>query len=142
MHVPLVKFMGSLPAELHFTPTEDRRLQRAAFADLLPPEICTRKTKGDPSQATYGGLESGEWWKAIREGRQLVDRGYVDNKAWTNAVDLARLGRCPSIMHFKAAATLEIWLQGHRQLDGARDGGLNRDRESFGGCAGRCGSTE
>jgi hypothetical protein len=60
---------------------------------------------------SYAGLESGRWWKAIRLGTQMKERGYVNGESWTSAVDLARLGRCEDIRHFNAAATLEVWLQ-------------------------------
>jgi asparagine synthase (glutamine-hydrolysing) len=111
MYVPLVRFMCAIPWELKFKPTQDRLLHRQAFADILPPEIVTRRTKGNPSQATYCGLETGQWWKAIRAGTQMARRGYVNEERWSTAVDLARLGRCESIMRFKAAATLEVWLE-------------------------------
>jgi asparagine synthase (glutamine-hydrolysing) len=111
MYVPLVKFMCATPWELKFSPSQDRLWHRQAFADILPPEIVRRRTKGTPSQAVYSGLETGQWWKAIRAGNQMAARGYVNRERWTAAVDLARLGRCESIMHFKAAATLEVWLE-------------------------------
>jgi hypothetical protein len=40
----------------------------------------------------------------------LLEYGYVDQGEWLRAVANARLGRCDSIKHFKAAATLELWL--------------------------------
>jgi asparagine synthase (glutamine-hydrolysing) len=111
MYVPLVKFMCATPWELKFSPAEDRLLQRKAVGDILPRKIALRRTKGNPSQAIYAGLESGRWWKAIRLGTQMKERGYVNGESWTSAVDLARLGRCEDIRHFNAAATLEVWLQ-------------------------------
>ena len=110
LYTPLVKFMCAIPWKLKFSSSQDRLLQRQTFAQILPPEIASRRSKGDPSQATYTGLESGDWWSAVREGTQLVSRDYVNKDSWTSAVDLARLGRCESIIHFKAAATLEVWL--------------------------------
>ena len=86
-------------------------LQRQALVGVVPEPILDRRSKGDPSQATYSGLETGEWWRAIWSGKRLIERGYVDANQWSRTVDLARLGRCESIMHFKAAATLEVWLQ-------------------------------
>jgi asparagine synthase (glutamine-hydrolysing) len=117
MYLPLVKFMCGIPWELMFSPTQDRLLQRQAFAAILPPEVTLRTTKGGPDHAIYCGLESGEWGKAIRAGTQLAARGYIDQERWSAAVDLAKLGRCESIKHFKAAATLEVWLANLERAD-------------------------
>nr|WP_181718620.1 asparagine synthase-related protein [Pedobacter sp.]QJS06273.1 asparagine synthase [Pedobacter sp.] len=111
MYLPLVKFMCSIPWELKFSPSQDRLLHRQALTKLLPEQIVKRNTKGTPSQAVYTGFETGQWWKAIRSGSQMTKRGYLDSEQWVKAVDLARLGRCESIMHFKAAATMEVWLE-------------------------------
>jgi asparagine synthase (glutamine-hydrolysing) len=112
MYVPLVRFMYAIPWDLKFSASEDRLLHRHAFAKILPPQVASRRSKGNPSQSTYTGLETGQWWKAIRRGTEMTRRGYLNSERWTAAVDLARLGRCESIMHFKAAATLEVWLDG------------------------------
>jgi hypothetical protein len=125
MYVPLVKFMCAIPWELKFSPSQDRLLHRQAFAEILPSEIARRTTKGGPSEAVYRGLEEGEWWKAIREGTQMAARRYLNTERWTTAVDLARLGRCESIMHFKATATLEIWL--HNLQHPASGGSKHRE---------------
>ena len=109
--------MCAIPWSMKFSLSQDRLLQRQAFAQILPSEIINRRSKGDPSQATYSGLESGNWWSAISEGTQLVSRGYIDGESWTTAVDLACIERCESIMHFKAAATLEVWFAGLQHPD-------------------------
>ncbi len=112
MYLPLVQFMRSIPWEVKLSPASDRPLHRAAFANILPALISQRQTKGGPDQAIYNGLEAGvEWLRVLTNQTKLSTRGYIDNGQWIRAVELARLGRCESIKHFKATATLEVWLQ-------------------------------
>jgi asparagine synthase (glutamine-hydrolysing) len=115
LSVPLVEFMCAIPWEVKFSPSSDRVLQRVAFQDILPEMVARRETKGSPDQAIYTGFEaSATWQRLLTDRAQIVERGYIDHTRWIDAVRLATVGRCESIKHFKAAATLEIWL---RQLD-------------------------
>ncbi len=50
LYVPLVELMLSIPPEVKFSPSTDRVLQRAAFANVLPEAIVERKTKAGPDQ--------------------------------------------------------------------------------------------
>jgi asparagine synthase (glutamine-hydrolysing) len=112
MNLPLVEFMCSIPWEFKLCPSSDRVLQRAAFADMLPAVVAQRDTKAGPDQAIYAGLAGGsDWVRLLTERTQLSARGYVDSNRWSHAVGLARVGRCESVKHFVAAATLEVWLR-------------------------------
>lgn len=115
MYLPLVQFIYSIPWEVKLSPHSDRVLQRAAFASILPEAITTRKTKARLDHAIYSGLEAGaDWVRLLTDKPFISQRGYVDQHRWNEAVELATMGRCNSLKHFVAAATLEIWL---RQLD-------------------------
>lgn len=112
LYVPLVRFMASVPPEFAFSPELDRRLHRAAAAGFLPEIIQRRRTKGSPDQSLYRGFARSEAWRTLLTvGPHIVARGYVDGPAWMAAVRLAGEGRCESIKHFRAAATLEAWLR-------------------------------
>jgi hypothetical protein len=115
LSVPLVEFMCAIPWDVKLSPSSDRVLQRAAFQHALPEAVARRVTKGGPDEAIYTGFEaSAIWQRLLTNHARIVERGYVDRTRWTDAVGLATVGRCESIKHFKAAATLEIWL---RQLE-------------------------
>lgn len=116
MYLPLIEFMLSIPWDIKLGPSVDRTLQRRAFAHVLPPKIVQRTTKAGPDQAIYAGLGgSKQWLRLLTETPLISQRGYVDKVRWARAVELAKVGRCESIKHFVAAATLEFWL---RQLEG------------------------
>ncbi len=112
MYVPLIEFMCSIPWEVRLSPIVDRVLQRAAFKGILPDVITQRETKAGPDQVIYKGLASGAQWLHLLSTKPvLVERGYIDPVQWKQTIELAQLGRCTSIKHFIAAATLEAWLQ-------------------------------
>jgi asparagine synthase (glutamine-hydrolysing) len=112
MYLPLVEFMRSIPWEMKFSPASDRALHRIAFADILPRVVAERVTKGGPDQAIYAGLdEDGPWLPLIGEAPYVCARGYLDSVRWRETIELARVGRCESVKHFKAAASLEVWLR-------------------------------
>ena len=119
LYRPLVEFMIAIPWEQKLQPDQDRCLQRRALNGILPERIRQRKNKGEPNEAYFEGLRNGSPWTEFLLNRpRIVDRGYVDDHLWREAVNQARFGWTPTMRHFIAAATLEIWL---RQLPNARN---------------------
>jgi asparagine synthase (glutamine-hydrolysing) len=111
LHRPLVEFMFAVPWEQRLEPDRERSLQRRALLGILPEKVRLRRGKRGVQQAYFEGLRrNGAWLDMLRHRPQIVERGYVDGRAWRDAVEQARFGRTPSMRHFLAAATLECWL--------------------------------
>lgn len=112
LYRPLVEFMQRVPWSLHVAPDGDRVLQRRAFAGVLPEKIRRRVSKvaGDPWVYT-GMRDSSAWCERLTSNARIVERGYVDPRAWSEAVRDATIGKTVGIRLFLASATLEAWLQ-------------------------------
>jgi asparagine synthase (glutamine-hydrolysing) len=117
LYRPLVEFMAAIPWEQKIQPGQDRSLQRRALQGILPEPIRQRKDKRGPDQACFEGLRSGSWSELLLDRPRIVERGYVDERLWRQAVSQARCGCLPTLKHFIAAATLEVWL---RQVEDVR----------------------
>jgi asparagine synthase (glutamine-hydrolysing) len=117
LYRPLVEFMAAIPWEQKIRPGQDRSLERRALQGILPEPIRQRKDKRGPDEAYFEGLRIGRWPELLVDRPRIVERGYVDGRLWRQAVSRARYGCLPTIKHFIAAATLEVWL---RQLEDVR----------------------
>lgn len=116
-HRPLVEFLMTVPADVLCRPGEPRRLMRSAFADLWPPRLRERRSKG---------LFNAPWQEALRpvarallkaRQLQLVERGFVERTSV-----LARLERlCAGLecnqSQLRQIILLELWLR-NRMDDG------------------------
>jgi asparagine synthase (glutamine-hydrolysing) len=112
LYRPLVEFMFSLPSAEQVRPGQDRILQRRALRGILPEQIRTRRTKRTSDEAILLGLRrSPEAYALLTERPHIVERGYVDPKAWKEAVSMARFGHVRGMRGFLAAASLEFWLR-------------------------------
>jgi len=115
LYRPLVEFMLAIPWKHKFCPESDRVLQRRALAGILPAPISARTDKAGPAEAEAEGLRhNSPWAELLLRDARVVERGYVDARAWTHVVNQMRFGRMSSMRHFIATAALEIWL---RQLE-------------------------
>lgn len=111
LYVPLIEYIMSLPPLQRIRPGENRSLQRRSLPYVLPEVIRLRRTKAGPAQAEIEELRSGgEWRKILLNPTQITGRGYVDKEAWIQTVNGVKFGLMPSMKHFVATATLEIWL--------------------------------
>lgn len=109
---PLVEFMAGIPWELKLQPDAHRLVQRRALRGVLPERIRVREDKSGPSQTYFDGLKHGPAWLDPSITRPLVvDRGYVEPRAWSAAIQKARFGVVSSLRDFVTTAALEAWLQ-------------------------------
>jgi asparagine synthase (glutamine-hydrolysing) len=118
LYRPLVEFMFAIPWEQRIRPAQDRYLQRRALKGVLPEHIRERHNKVGTAEAAAEGLRNGSPWTELLLARpRVVEKGYVDARAWREVVNQVRFGRMVSMRHFSATATLEVWL---RQLEDVR----------------------
>jgi asparagine synthase (glutamine-hydrolysing) len=111
LYRPLVEFLFAIPWEQRLQPEFDRSLHRRAMRGILPEIVRRRRSKSGASQSYFDGLRNGAWLDILRRKPQLVERGYVDARAWSEAVEQARFGRAHTMSHLIAAATLECWFR-------------------------------
>jgi asparagine synthase (glutamine-hydrolysing) len=114
LHRPLVEFMVGLDESLRHPGHANRVLQRRALAGILPEPVRLRQTKGGMDGQVERDIARDEALLAmLLDEPRLVARGYVDQAAWTAAVNRARLGAVGSRVHFDVAVSVEMWLRRH-----------------------------
>lgn len=100
----------AVPTWLRGSPYGYKPLLTAALADLLPPPIAARHTKGDFTADHYLGLRANA--AALREladGR-LAERGLVDPERLRKLLDHATSGMPVTFSDFEPVLAAEIWL--------------------------------
>lgn len=110
-HRPLVEFLMTVPADILCGPGEPRRLMRRALADLWPPSLQKRRSKG---------YFDAPWSEALRPiarrllkapQLQVIERGFVDRGSF-----LSRLERLSAALdcnepQLRRIILLELWLR-------------------------------
>jgi asparagine synthase (glutamine-hydrolysing) len=108
----LVEFVLAIPWTQLFRPGEPKSLLRRAMVNILPEEVRTRRCNRGPDHAFFLALEK-EWPRLESRLRDLRISavGFVDRRAFSNALTLARFGagRSPDLL---TALALENWLIG------------------------------
>jgi asparagine synthase (glutamine-hydrolysing) len=116
LHRPLVEFMQAIPFEQRVRPGETRSLMRRALRNALPEQILNRKSKANPGEALYRGVQR-EWpnLRRLLTNSHICARGYANSKELLAALDRARHGIDLTVM---PAIHLEFWLRSleHRRL--------------------------
>jgi len=117
LHRPFVEFMQAIPGSQRVRLGETRSLQRRALCGLVPPEVLTRKGKGNPAEAVFRGV-CREYTRlhSLLADAYVARYGYLKQEALTAAVQRFRYGDqragwLPRII------CLEFWL---RSLEGWR----------------------
>jgi len=108
-HRPLVEFMLGIPADQLCRPDEPRRLMRRAFAQLLPPEIVRRRSKGSFTSEFLKTVRPAA--KTLLNGQlQVVERGYVEPTVRERIERITQSLDCnePQLRH---VIMLELWLR-------------------------------
>ena len=109
----LVEFLTTLPLEQLLRPGQRRSLMRRSLADVLPPEIASRKTKTSAGRCYPVALA--KHWNRIENllACPLVMRlGYIEREAMHKALLAMKNGQVPSsFLRLLKALALELWLQ-------------------------------
>jgi len=112
LYRPLVELIHSTPWRLRFNEVQNRVLQRQALREILPEKIRIRIDKRGPDEAFLEGLRKSTVFHALlTDHPRIVERGYVDEKLWIEAVNQGKFGAVPSFPCFLAAICIEIWLR-------------------------------
>jgi hypothetical protein len=103
--------MLAIPSDQVSAPGETRSLMRRAFADLVPPRILRRFSKGyyPPSAARAARLRA----TSLRpvERLEIVQRGWVSAAPLERAIDLLVDGGAAPAGIFNRLLRLEDWLR-------------------------------
>lgn len=98
-----------IPEHLRWSGSDRRALHRAAFGDLLPPEVASRRSKAEFSSVVLAHLEAYGGLPALRRSIPVAE-GWVDPDALTELwrrTTAAREGLFPMI----ALASIDLWLR-------------------------------
>lgn len=109
----LVEFLMAIPIEQLLRPGDRRSLMRRAFADLLPEEIRTRRTKATSARFHSVALE--EHWDVlapILRSPVLSRLGYVNQQPFYESIMDAKKGNLGShFLRLNKALAWELWLR-------------------------------
>ncbi len=111
-HRPLVEFIQAIPLNQLMRPGENRVVMRRMLAGILPDEIASRRTKGNPREAIFRAIarESGRLHSVFDHSR-LSARGYINKQPFFAALDRARHGYETHSAFLVQTILLEFWLR-------------------------------
>jgi asparagine synthase (glutamine-hydrolysing) len=112
-HRPLVEFLLTVPADVLCRPGEPRRLMRRAFADLWPPQVRARKSKGLFGRQHFVVLMPLAS-KLLQEDQwQVVQRGWVSRRSLVSRLERLSHGLDCNLPQLCRIILLELWMR-HR----------------------------
>jgi asparagine synthase (glutamine-hydrolysing) len=113
-HRPLVEFLMAVPPDVLCGPGEPRRLMRRALADLWPPKLRKRRSKG---------LFGAPWHEALlpmahdllqSRTLQVIERGFVDRTSFVSRLERLTAGSDCNEAQLRNIVLLEFWLRNRR----------------------------
>jgi hypothetical protein len=116
---PIVETCLRIPPYVMTAGGKERALARAAFADLVPPDVARRVTKGETTRYFAAVLAANESWiRDVLCGGRLVQDGVVDADALERALACGWLQDGMAADGLYALIAAECWL---RNLEAARE---------------------
>jgi asparagine synthase (glutamine-hydrolysing) len=111
-HRPLVEFMLGIPPSVVCRPGEPRRLQRRAFADLLPPRVLNRRSKAAFTDAYVRALiPLAQAMLRNPDGIQIVERRFVDRQSLLSRLERFTQGLECNQFQLRNVILYEFWLR-------------------------------
>jgi hypothetical protein len=110
-HRPLVEFLMTVPGDVICRAGEPRRLMRRALADLWPPKLRKRRSKG---------YFDAPWLEALRPlARDLlktpqllvIERAFVDRRSFLSRLERLSAGLECNESQLRQIILLELWLR-------------------------------
>ncbi len=117
-HRPLVEFCLALPVSQLQRDGQSRSVMRRSLADLLPPRILKRQTKGALDECFSRALD--REWQTIGDVRewQICQRGYAMADKLMECMRKARLGIQLEDQSLIRVCSLERWLRSLEFISG------------------------
>jgi asparagine synthase (glutamine-hydrolysing) len=109
-HRPLVELMLAIPAEELSAPGETRSLMRRAFADLVPPRVLRRTSKGHYSPAVLRAVRAALGALPAVDRLEVVQRGWIDAARLAAAIRSVASGPGHAGAAVDRVLRLEQWL--------------------------------
>jgi asparagine synthase (glutamine-hydrolysing) len=107
----VVRAVAPVAAPIRCSPSSYKPLLVAAMADLLPPAVARRRTKGDFLAEHYLGLRRNlAAVKELAHGR-LADEGLLDPVRMCTLLDLAAAGMPVDFSDIEPVLAAEVWLR-------------------------------
>lgn len=109
---PVVEACLSIPSWMCIADGHNRAVARLAFADVLPPVVLHRRSKGMFSQYNAAFYSRNKWAmrRFLMEGR-LRDRGLLDAQALSDFFERPQVPRDRSYMRIVDLCRAENWLR-------------------------------
>jgi asparagine synthase (glutamine-hydrolysing) len=101
----------SLPLDERPGPADYKPIMRQALADLFPPELACRVTKGDWSADYYRGLRVHRADVAGMADGQLAKLGLLDKTRFHATLELAAAGIPAAYSAVEPVVSAEVWLR-------------------------------
>lgn len=117
-----------LPAHERMNPRVFKQLLGRSLAGIVPPEVTSRKTKGEYSKQAYEGLRaSADVLRGLLRNSRLGDLGIIDPKKVQDQLESGLIGGRMPWASFTSVIAAERWL---RDLDDASWQGRDAYRAS------------
>lgn len=108
----VIRACAALPAHLRAAPPAFKPLLGAALADLVPPPVLARRTKGDYGDEDYQGARAcARQLRSVLLDSRLADLGVVEPAAVTASLDRALMGLRAPFPALNRLLAAEIWLR-------------------------------
>lgn len=101
----------AVPAELRAAPFRYKPLLSTALADLLPPAVATRRTKGDFTPDHYLGLRANSAVLHDLADGALAEHGLLDVAQFRQQLRRAQAGLPVAFSEFEPVLAVEVWLR-------------------------------
>lgn len=109
----LVEFLTTVPLMQLLRPGQRRSLMRRALADILPAEVCGRRTKASFDRCFVSALN--EHWgevHAVCQSPLSAELGYIEAQEFRDALLAMKNGKLPIyVTRLLNALCLEVWLR-------------------------------
>jgi len=108
----LIEFLLSISPNQLLRPGQRRSLMRRSLANIVPPEILWRKTKGTIARSPLVAFQN-TWAELERllTAPLGAGRGYVDRNRLLDSLHAAKNGNAPQLVRLLKAVFLELWLR-------------------------------
>ena len=109
----LVEFALSLNPLRKMRGDRVRVIQREAWKEILPREVCERKDKGGTHEVNVMGFRrEWEFVQNVYSKSPLVEGGYADAKEYKDGLEMAKEGSPSAYRTAMQFLSLDIWLMG------------------------------